>query len=266
MIGEITSTRSLLGNRTPRFMVELSSNSLIAPSRRQEGNSRELIAGRPFVASFPTDARLFQGIVVSPRVRNVGNCTTQGWRDETVRDFKTVDFLLSMTIHERKHPVRFLQKAFDMIRNAYKTYARGRTPFSSRSRGYPVPLSALAMKYFLCLMVVVACEAARLPRVTDQGYFQGYQGGFPNNDASAYQNVQGNGGAAAFFGDYRGQEGNLGLGSEFFPHQAPIGGRQDLNHLPGVPFGDVGANQVNFRAQNDGHPGHDFNFQPPRFY
>ncbi|XP_078033949.1 uncharacterized protein LOC144468391 [Augochlora pura] len=122
------------------------------------------------------------------------------------------------------------------------------------------------MKYLLCLMVAIACEAARIPRVTDQGYFQNYQGGFPNNDPSSYHNPQGNGGAAPFFGDYRGPEGNLGLGSEFFPNQAPVGGRQDINHLAGVPFGDIGANQPNFRAQNYGHLSHDFNFQAPRFY
>ncbi|XP_076659592.1 uncharacterized protein LOC143362948 [Halictus rubicundus] len=116
------------------------------------------------------------------------------------------------------------------------------------------------MKYLLCLVVAIACEAARVPRIIDQGYFQNYQGAFPNNDPSGYHNVPGNGAGAAFFGDYRNQEGQSGLESEFFPNQASLGCRQDLNHLAEVPFGYVGASQANFRAENYGRSSNDYNF------
>ncbi|XP_076283948.1 uncharacterized protein LOC143210711 [Lasioglossum baleicum] len=122
------------------------------------------------------------------------------------------------------------------------------------------------MKYLLCLVVAIACEAGRVSGIIDHGHFQSYQGGFPYNDASGYQHGIGNGAGAAFFGDFRGHEGNLGLGTESFPHQGYLGGRQDLHQAAGVPFGDVGAGHANLGPYSHGRLGNDYNFPGQRFY
>nr|XP_031837769.1 uncharacterized protein LOC116429216 isoform X2 [Nomia melanderi] len=117
----------------------------------------------------------------------------------------------------------------------------------------------------VCLILAVACSAARVPRISEPPYFQNYQGVFPGSNAGGFHDVQGSGAAAPFLGDFRSHEGNLGSGHNsgngFFPNQGFIGSRPDLaNHLAPVPFGDVGGNQGNFKAPHYGRFNRDYDY------
>lgn len=80
----------------------------------------------------------------------------------------------------------------------------------------------------LCLAIVVVCEAARIPRVTEQPYFPNFQDIYPNrNYQTESVNNQDDG---PFFGNYRAHEGNAGIGNEFYDHRTPIGGRANFVH------------------------------------
>ncbi|XP_043590128.1 uncharacterized protein LOC122571027 isoform X2 [Bombus pyrosoma] len=91
------------------------------------------------------------------------------------------------------------------------------------------------MRYYLCLAILVVCEAARIPRVTEQPYFPNFQDIYPNRN---YQTESvNNHDDGPFFENYRAHEGNAGIGNEFYDHRTPIGGRANfLHHLTRVPF------------------------------
>ncbi|KAK9298998.1 hypothetical protein QLX08_007831 [Tetragonisca angustula] len=100
------------------------------------------------------------------------------------------------------------------------------------------------MRYYLCLLIVAVCGAARIPRVTEQPYFPLFRNIYANHN---YQtDPVSNHVGEPFFENYRILDGNIGAGNEFYDHRTSIDGRANFDdHLTGVPFED-------FRGHNAG--------------
>ncbi|CAL7939869.1 unnamed protein product [Xylocopa violacea] len=86
------------------------------------------------------------------------------------------------------------------------------------------------MRIYLCLAIVVVCEAIRIPRVTEQLHFPNFQTAYQDHN---YPNHYG----APFLRGYRPQEGNIGLERQYYGrHASTVGQDHFVNHLAGAPF------------------------------
>ncbi|KOC67866.1 hypothetical protein WH47_12196, partial [Habropoda laboriosa] len=88
----------------------------------------------------------------------------------------------------------------------------------------------------LCLLLFVVCQAARIPRISDQSYYPNFRNVYPGEH---YQNggpVE-NHARVPFFGDYKPQAGHVDVGHGYYPGQGGIGGQGSLvNRLSGASF------------------------------
>lgn len=86
----------------------------------------------------------------------------------------------------------------------------------------------------LCLVIVIvaviACETARVARVTEQSYFPNFRNAYEDHN---YRGGQANGPPGLpFFGNYKTPGGNIGVGNEYYDHRSGIGGQANVvNHL-----------------------------------
>ncbi|XP_043251240.1 uncharacterized protein LOC122396693 [Colletes gigas] len=106
------------------------------------------------------------------------------------------------------------------------------------------------MRYFSYLAVVVICEAARLPRGSDQTYFPNFQSIYHGNGATSYQNVRIGEPEIPHLEDYKTQDGNLDLGNAYDEDQ-PAGIQQNfVDHLAEDPFEEVTTNDLDLEHRH----------------